>query len=832
MASKEEQDAASMALFLGIGLEETVAKNALKNPKFTKVLEEVIHEAGAASGCPKAKGNLLYTVASKFPANALSHRPMLLGYVMCEHMKSNAQLDGAFEYLRKVGSTEVDKKALEESAGVGVVVTQEQILAAVAAEVEANKEKLLAERVRRNELGASSVTQEQILAAVAAEVEANKEKLLAERYRVNLNVLLGGVTRKLKWADGAAVRSALEAAVEALLGPKTEADLAPPEPKKKVKAPAQPAAPKEEKPKEDEPSAPAPPDDPYAFLPKPDENNVVHTTVNFSDGRIMRIANTPEALASHLARTGGKVVTRFPPEPNGYLHIGHAKAMFVDFGMARQYDGVCYLRYDDTNPEAEKMEYITHIQEIARWMGWEPWKITYSSDYFQQLYDLAVELIKSGHAYVCHQTKAEIEVSRDKRLPSPWRDRPIEESLRLFDDMRRGLVEEGKATLRMKMDYKNENYNMFDMIAYRIKFVPHPHAGDKWCIYPSYDYTHCIVDSLEDITHSLCTLEFETRRASYYWLLDVLGMYKPVVWEYSRLNITNNVMSKRRLNKLVMGGFVNGWDDPRLLTLAGLRRRGVPPTAVNAFCRDIGITRNENLVPLHRLEHHVRAELDATSPRALAVLRPLKVVITNMPEGHFEEVEAKTFPGRDGSESYKVPLTQVVYIEATDFRLKDEKDYYGLAPGKSVLLRYAYPITCTSYTQDPATGAITELAATYDPDYYTAGHKPPKGVLNWVSQPAPGQDPPTFEARLYEPLFKSEDPGNMDAWLEDLNPDSLQKLSGCVMTARLAEAKVGDRFQFERLGYFAVDTDSAPGALVFNRTVTLKESKESKSLKK
>ncbi|GIL78897.1 hypothetical protein Vretimale_110 [Volvox reticuliferus] len=796
MANKEEMEAACISLFMGIGLEETVAKNATRNAKFSKTLEEVIHEAGAASGCPKAKGNLLYTVASKFPANALCHRPMLLGYIMCEHMKSNAQLDGAFEYLRKVGTTEVDKKMLEEASGVGVVITPEQIKA-----------------------------------AVTEEVEANKDKLLAERYRVNMNVLLGGVTRKLKWADGAAVRSTLEAAVEALLGPKTEADLAPPEPKKKAKTVTPPAVVKEEKLVEsaqaaaEGPATPAQPDDPYSFLPKPDVNNGVHTTVNFSDGRIMRIANTPEALAAHLARMGGKVVTRFPPEPNGYLHIGHAKAMFVDFGMARQYNGVCYLRYDDTNPEAEKLEYIQHIEEIASWMGWEPWKITYSSDYFQQLYELAVQLIKSGHAYVCHQTKEEIEASREKREPSPWRDRPIEENLRLFEDMRRGLVDEGKATLRMKMDHKNENFNMFDLIAYRIKFVPHPHAGDKWCIYPSYDYTHCLVDSLEDITHSLCTLEFETRRASYYWLLEVLDLYKPVVWEYSRLNVTNNVMSKRKLNKLVMGGYVNGWDDPRLLTLAGLRRRGVPSTAINAFCRDIGITRNENIIHMHRLEHFIRAELDATSPRALAVLRPLKLVITNMPEDHFEEVEAKTFPGRDNSESYKVPLTRVVYIEATDFRLKDEKDYYGLAPGKSVMLRYAYPVTCTSYTQDPATGEVTELAVTYDAEHYTAGRKPPKGVLNWVSQPAPGQEPPKFEARLYEALFKSEDPGSMENWLEDLNPDSLVKLSGCVMTPQLASAKAGDRFQFERLGYFAVDPESTPGALVFNRTVTLKESK-------
>ena len=511
-------------------------------------------------------------------------------------------------------------------------------------------------------------------------------------------------------------------------------------------------------------------------------------------------------------------MTRFPPEPNGYLHIGHAKAMFVDFGMAEQYDGVCYLRFDDTNPEAEKQEYIDHIEEIVSWLGWTPWKITYSSDYFDQLYDLAVKLIKTGHAYVCHQTGDEIKESREKREGSPWRDRPIEESLALFEDMRRGLVDEGTATLRMKMDPKNENFNMFDLIAYRIKFVEHPHAGDKWCVYPSYDYTHCLVDALENITHSMCTLEFETRRASYYWLLEVLDLYKPLVWEYSRLNIKHNVLSKRKLNKLVTDKYVKGWDDPRLLTLAGLRRRGVTKAAINAFCRTIGVTRSEGEVHPHVLEHFVRQDLDANSPRALGVLRPLRLVITNLPDDHYEEVEAKIFPGRS-EEGYKVPFTKVVYIEDTDFREADSKDYYGLAPGKNGMLRYAYPITVTGFTKGPD-GKIVEVQAEYEKDF--AGKKPPKGVLNWVGQPSPGQEPPTFEARLYDHLFKSAT--LPDDWLADLNPESLTSIAGSYATPHLAKAKVGERFQLERLGYFCVDTDSKDGALVLNRTVTLRES--------
>ncbi|GAX82347.1 hypothetical protein CEUSTIGMA_g9776.t1 [Chlamydomonas eustigma] len=785
MSLRDEAEAAALALFQKIDLDDTVSKNIVKNPKLTKALVEIIHEAKAENGCSKSKGNLLNSVATKYPANALVHRPKLLEYIMTEKIKSVAQLDGAFEYLKKIGTTDLDTAVLETFAGVGIVISPEQIKS-----------------------------------AVDASIAENKARILEERYHCNLSILLGQITRALKWADGASVRGVLEAEVEKLLGPKTEEDLKPPEKKQKPKAPPKEAKEESKAQGSAKPEEPSPPEDPYAFLPKPADNNQVHTSVNFSDGRIMRIANTPQKLGEHLAFTGGKVITRFPPEPNGYLHIGHAKAMFVDFGMAAQYDGHCYLRYDDTNPTAEKLEYIDHIQEIVAWMGWKPWKITYSSDYFDELHAMAVELIKRGHAYVCHQTKDEIEASRKALEPSPWRDRPIAESLSLFEDMRRGLVDEGAATLRMRMDHKNENFNMFDLIAFRIKFAEHPHAGDKWCIYPSYDYTHCLVDALENITHSLCTLEFESRRASYYWLLEVLDTYKPFVWEYARLNITNTVMSKRKLNKLVTGGHVNGWDDPRLLTLAGMRRRGMTPTAINNFCREIGITRNDNLIPMHKLEYHIRSDLDATSPRTLAVLRPLKVVITNLDNSHIEHFQARLFPGRS-EDTYSIPLTRVVYVEETDFKEVDEKDYYGLAPGKTIMLKYAYIVKCTGFTKDP-TGKVVELQV--EADLAPAGKKPPKGVLNWVAQPTPGQEPPTAEARIYDYLFKSEDPGTMDEWLEDLDKESLQVIKGVYVTPALARAKVGDRFQFERLGYFAVDPDSVDGKLVFNRTVTLKES--------
>ncbi|BDA41649.1 Glutamine-tRNA ligase [Coccomyxa sp. Obi] len=786
MASREEQEKEAERIFLSIGLAEKTAKTAVSKKKFRGELLEVIEEAGLKDGCDKARGTLLYTSASTYPANAMSHRRHFIQeYISTGKLKSSDQLEAAFKFLSSCGEQPVDWKKLEESAGIGVEVTPAQI----------------AEEV-------------------AKVLNANKEQLVTERYHMNTGKLLAAVKTALKWADGSRVKQELDHQILQLLGPKTEQDLVKPD-KKKVK---------EKKPKENGAVAEAAPAnaedteswrhaDPYAFLPNPAENNKVHTTVNFSNGTQLRIANSAEKLAEHLKVTGGKVVTRFPPEPNGYLHIGHAKAMFVDFGYAERYNGDCYLRFDDTNPEAEKQEYIDHIQDIVAWLGYTPYKVTYSSDYFTELHNFAVQLIKSGNAYVDHQTADEIKAYREERRPSPWRDRPVEESLKLFEDMRRGLVDEGKATLRMRMDPKNDNYNMFDLIAYRIKFTPHPHAGDAWCIYPSYDYTHCLVDALENITHSLCTLEFESRRASYYWLLHVLDTYKPVVWEYARLNITHNVLSKRKLNRLVTDGYVHGWDDPRLLTLAGLRRRGVTPQAIKNLCQEIGITRSDGEIHLHKLDHHIRADLDATSPRALAVLEPLRLVLTNLPADHFLTCDARVFPGRT-EETYPVPLTRVVYIAAEDFREVDSKGYYALAPQKEVMLKYAGIVKCTGF--EKSGGKVTEVRGEFRP--LQAGEKPPKGVLSWVGQPTPGVDPTMFEARLYDVLFKTSSVADTgDDWLEDLNSASLTTKTGAVSTPRVTEAAPGTRFQMERLGYFCVDPDSRPGKLVLNRTCTLKE---------
>ncbi|KAL7196527.1 hypothetical protein ACSBR1_036521 [Camellia fascicularis] len=773
-------------LFLKIGLDERTAKNTVANNKVTANLTAVIHEAAVTDGCDRAIGNFLYTVATKFPANALVHRPTLLQYIVSSKIKAPAQLEAAFSFFATTGSENFKINEFEEACGVGVEVSVEDI--------------------------------EHTVTEI---FEEHKNVILEQRYRTNVGELFGHVRKRQPWADPKIVKQLVDANLYALLGERTAADDEKPIKKKKEK----PVKVEERTIAVDTPPKPSEEElNPFSIFPSPEENYKVHTEIFFSDRPVLRPCNSREILEKHLKATRGKVFTRFPPEPNGYLHIGHAKAMFVNFGLAKERGGCCYLRYDDTNPEAEKKEYIDHIEEIVRWMGWEPFKITYASDYFQDLYELAVELIRRDHAYVDHQTPEEIKEYREKKMNSPWRDRPIAESLKLFDEMKQGMVEEGKATLRMKQDMQSDNFNMYDLIAYRIKFTPHPHAGDKWCIYPSYDYAHCTVDSLENVTHSLCTLEFETRRASYYWLLDALGLYQPYVWEYSRLNVTNTVMSKRKLNRLVTEKWVDGWDDPRMMTLAGLQRRGVTSTSINAFVRGIGITRSDcSVIRLDRLEYHIREELNKTAPRTMVVLHPLKVVITNLEAGSVMDLDAKKWPDaqlEDESSFYKVPFSNVVYIDHSDFRMKDSKDYYGLAPGKSVLLRYAFPIKCTDVILGDDKETILEVRAEYDPSKKTK----PKGVLHWVAEPSPGVDPLKVEVRLFDRLFLSENPAELDDWLGDLNPESKVVMPGAYAVPSVKNAAVGDTFQFERLGYFVVDKDSTSEKLVFNRTVTLRDS--------
>ena len=528
-------------------------------------------------------------------------------------------------------------------------------------------------------------------------------------------------------------------------------------------------------------------------------------------------------------RFGKKVHTRFPPEPNGYLHIGHAKSICINFGLAQEYGGLCNLRFDDTNPVKEDTEYVDSIREDVHWLGGE-WddREYYASNYFDQLYAFAEQLIRDGKAYVDSQSAEEIRASRgtltQPGTESPYRNRSIEENLDLFHRMRGGEFADGEHVLRAKIDMASPNVVMRDPTLYRIRHAEHHRTGDKWCIYPMYDFTHCLSDSLEGITHSICTLEFVNNRELYDWVLDALNVYHPQQIEFARLGLTYTVLSKRKLIQLVKGGFVRGWDDPRMPTICGMRRRGYTPEAIRDFCSRIGVARAENLVEYSLLEFCVREHLNAIAPRTMAVLDPIKVVIENYPEGQVEWFDMPF--SQDGSVegSRKVPFSRELYIERDDFREDPPKKFHRLFPGSEVRLRYAYYVTCKDVVKD-TDGNIVELRCTYDPESKggaTPDGRKIKGTIHWVSVP----HAVSAEVRLYEHLFTSPTPGNTPEGVEFtdlLNPDSMRVVTAQVEPA-LAEFPAGSRVQFERLGYFCVDPDSKPGAPVFNRTVTLKDS--------
>ena len=528
-------------------------------------------------------------------------------------------------------------------------------------------------------------------------------------------------------------------------------------------------------------------------------------------------------------RFGKKVHTRFPPEPNGYLHIGHAKSICINFGLAQEYGGLCNLRFDDTNPVKEDTEYVDSIREDVHWLGGE-WddREYYASNYFDQLYTFAEQLIRDGKAYVDSQSAEEIRASRgtltQPGTESPYRNRSIEENLDLFHRMRDGEFADGEHVLRAKIDMASPNVVMRDPTLYRIRHAEHHRTGDKWCVYPMYDFTHCLSDSLEGITHSICTLEFVNNRELYDWVLDALNVYHPQQIEFARLGLTYTVLSKRKLIQLVKGGFVRGWDDPRMPTICGMRRRGYTPEAIRDFCSRIGVARAENLVEYSLLEFCVREHLNAVAPRTMAVLDPIKVVIENYPEGQVEWFDMPF--SQDGSVegSRKVPFSRELYIERDDFREDPPKKFHRLFPGSEVRLRYAYYVTCKDVIKD-ADGNIVELRCTYDPESKggaTPDGRKIKGTIHWVSVP----HAVSAEVRLYEHLFTSPTPGNTPEGVEFtdlLNPDSMRVVTAQVEPA-LAEFPAGSRVQFERLGYFCVDPDSKPGAPVFNRTVTLKDS--------
>lgn len=535
-----------------------------------------------------------------------------------------------------------------------------------------------------------------------------------------------------------------------------------------------------------------------------------------------------EIIEESIARGDKRVQTRFPPEPNGYLHIGHAKSICLNFGLAKKYGGLCNLRFDDTNPVKEDVEYVDSIKEDVRWLGFEWAGEHYASDYFDQLYEWAKELIKKGLAYVDDQTQEQIRQTRGTvTVPgteSPWRNRSVEENLDLFERMRAGEFGDGEKVLRAKIDMAHPNMLLRDPIMYRILHSEHHRTGNKWCIYPMYDYAHGESDSIERITHSICTLEFDVHRPLYDWFIEKLGIFPSHQYEFARLNLTYTMMSKRKLLQLVQEGIVTGWDDPRMPTISALRRRGYTPESIRMFADKVGVAKRDNVIDLGLLEFCVREDLNKRAERRMAVLDPLKVVITNYPEDRQETVECVNNPEDESAGRRGVPFGREIWIERSDFMENPPKKYYRLSPGGEVRLRYAYLIRCDEVIRD-AEGRVTELRCTYDPE--SAGGKSSdgrrvKGVIHWVS----AAHAVRAEVRLFDRLFTRaslDDPEEGKTFLDYLNPESLRKVTG-YLEPSLAEASVGDKFQFERTGYFCMDRDSAPGRPVFNRTVTLKDS--------
>lgn len=760
--------------FMSLGLNEQKAKETLKNAVVTKNLTAALDFVNGRP-IPDGAGILLYQLATKIKPQIIDHLGFVAQNIVEKKLDNQMRLDAALQYLlshtTKQGA--LNAKEFEKACGIGVLVTPEEI-----------------DR------------------AVEEEIRKNKEALLTQRYRFNVGKLLAEVKAKLPWADGKAVKSEVDVQVFDILGPKNEVDLAPPSKQEK-----KPKEIKEQTNKTDVSSSVKSTDgaDSIADLMR----NKVHfhkPGENFKTDGYVVTPNTEKLLKQHLKATNGQVRTRFPPEPNGILHVGHAKAININFGYAAAFDGVCFLRYDDTNPEKEEEKFFTGIKDMVEWLGYKPYKITHSSDYFQQLYEWAVVLIKKGLAYVCHQ-KAD-EMKGFNPVPSSWRDRPIEESLILFEDMKNGKIDEGAATLRMKITLEE---GKLDPVAYRIKFIPHHRTGSQWCIYPTYDYTHCLCDSIENITHSLCTKEFQSRRSSYYWLCNALDIYCPVQWEYGRLNVNYTVVSKRKIAKLITENIVKDWDDPRLFTLTALRRRGFPPEAINNFCAQMGVTGALVSIDPGMIEASVRDVLNITAPRHLAVLEPLKITIKNFPHQKGIDIEVPDFPTNPEKGTHKIHFDRVVYIEQTDFKEEPEKGYRRLALNQTVGLRHTGYVIKVEQILKEATGKIHEIICSCE-SIETAVK--PKAFIQFVSNPV------TIEVRLYDNLFKHkhpEDPNEVPGgFLSDCNPDSLTIVEAFADQS-LSSAKVYEKFQFERIGFFSVDPDTKPDRLVFNRTVTLKE---------
>ena len=762
---------ANKAKLAAICLDDKVIKTLLQNAKLVARLTSMIGIAGGKA--TKPQGQLLYKLSAILPPTQDKYTKAFVDNIMQDKWVKELQMTEAIEHVKaqlneKGDLYVIDQAEFDRASGVGIVVTEKQIEDLVAQGFEHHKAEIA-------ELG----------------------------WGFAFDKVIGFVKEKNKWADGKVTFQKLQAAQLARLGARPKKG----EGEKKVKKPKAPPADKKEEAKKGE-------DAPAATTGK----DILDLM-----GRDCAIgANTAEHIKAHEAFTGGKMLTRFPPEPNGYLHIGHAKAIRFNFTVAAENGGKTYLRFDDTNPCKENHEFIDHIKKNVAWLGYKPWKVTASSDYFQELHDLAVGLIKKGKAYVCHQGAEEMSAYRNAKKDSQYRNRSVEENLKLFAHMREGRFDEGECCLRVKMDMQHANPCLRDFVAYRIRYTDHPMSGDAWCIYPTYDYTHCIVDSLENITHSLCTLEFEIRRESYFRLLQDCELYKPIVWEYSRLNITNTVLSKRKIEALVNGGHCEGWADPRLLTLEGLRRRGYTAKMINDFCEAIGVSRkgNENLTSIKLLEGFARQELDANASRTFGVMDPILLEIVNLQDAAETKLKAPLFPREPEKGTQTYTLTKNVYIEREDFSETHVPKFFGLTPDQKVMLKYG-PVVQLKSVEKNADGSISHVKVEIVPNC----EEKLKGVIHWVSK----ENSLNVTCNLYGLHFLIEDIKKAeDKWLDHLNPDSLIVRSQAKVWNLQKNAKIDSRYQFERVGYFVLSeaSDIKKGKFIYNRIVELKASKD------
>ncbi|KAL3233207.1 Glutamine--tRNA ligase [Nakaseomyces bracarensis] len=794
-----------MSILEKFGYEEAKIKEITKNQKICGELEALLGQVPGGSALDKTQRALVHSFATLIVKKASKEVPtaLVVENIVNGNLKTNLQVEAAFNYVS--GASEVTQEALASEAGIGVHVGEEDVRRKVVEYIEANKASIEEQRYK-------------LVPGIMADVKKLPE---------------------LKWAEPRLFKPIIDEEILKVLGPKDERDVVKKQPKSKKKNDA-------------------------ANAKKNTDAGDAPKRTMFTEGflgDLHKVGENPQAypelMAEHLKATGGKVQTRFPPEPNGYLHIGHSKAIMVNFGYAKYHNGVCYLRFDDTNPEAEAPEYFESIQRMVAWLGFKPWKVTYSSDYFDELYQLAEALIKCGKGYVCHCTAEEIKRSRGikedgtpggERHACKHRDQSVEQNLEEFRAMRDGKYKPGEATLRMKQDLTSPSPQMWDLIAYRVLNAPHPRTGTKWKIYPTYDFTHCLVDSFENITHSLCTTEFYLSRESYEWLCDQVHVFRPAQREYGRLNITGTVLSKRKIAKLVDEHFVRGWDDPRLFTLEAIRRRGVPPGAILSFINTLGVTTSTTNIQVVRFESAIRKYLEDSTPRLMMILDPIEVVVDNL-EDDFEEVVS--IPYRAGTKEFgdrTVPFTNKFYIERSDFsESTEDKEFFRLTPNQSVgLIKVPYTVSFKSVEKD-SDGNITKIHVKYDNDDKP---KKPRTYIQWVPVSKKVDSPIRIsETRVYNQLFKSENPSaHPDGYLKDINPESevvfknsviehnfhhvIENSPWVVDSVKKSEFYVEEdkdskevcRFQAMRVGYFTLDKESTKDKIVLNRIVSLKDS--------